>query len=398
MATITKRHWKTSRGEEREAWTLAYTDRQGKRHKEQFAKKREAETRRVEVEGQISNGVFRSEAKTKTVTDAIDAYVKHLTTRHDRGEQVTTMYLRNTIGQLRTHVEPEIGDITLADLTARSVTDLIETMKDASVGLPTVRRIVGSLSRALQFAVGQDVVATNVAKGVRATGKRGEGSEKVVPPSKTALTAILKAARDFVPEVPRGFSIEASTAFLKRSADANDLELRVKFAASTGLRASEQWALRWRHLDLEARTVTVETRVDGFGNFDTTKSDAGKRTVPLSKQLAAELTARREATKFKGAEDFVFADSTGGYTRHTNFTKRRWKPLIQRAAVKDIGWHSLRHFAVSTWIEAGLQPKAVQTLAGHASFHITMSRYGHMFPSADHTDAMDKIAAYLYGD
>ena len=55
-------------------------------------------------------------------------------------------------------------------------------------------------------------------------------------------------------------------------------------------------------------------------------------------------------------------------------------------------WHALRHFAVSTWIEAGLTPKAVQTFAGHASLAITMDRYGHLFPSEDHRNAMDRIA------
>lgn len=381
MATITKRRWKTSKGEEREAWVLAYTDRQGKRHKENHAKKREAEARRVEVEGQISKGAFRAEAANKTVKDAIDAFIKHLERRHERGEQVTTMYLRNTSGQLRTHVQPELGDTKLAELTARAVTGLVDKLKDNGVGLPTIRRVVGALSRTLKYAVGQDMVADNVAKGIRVTGRRGEGSEKVVPPSKKELAAIQQAAK----EQPQG-----------RSKQPEGLLLRVQFAAASGLRASEQWALRWRHIDLDAATVTVETRVDGFGNFDTTKSDAGKRVVPLGKTIVDALKVWRKETRYGKDDDFVFPDARGGYTRHTNFMKRHWKPIIDAAKVKDIGWHALRHFAVSTWIEAGLQPKTVQTLAGHATFQITMSRYGHMFASDDHSSAMDKIAAALY--
>lgn len=398
MATITKRRWKTGKGEQREAWVLAFTDRKGVRHKEQFAKKRDAEAKRVEVEGQIDKGAFRADAKTKTVTDAIDAYTKYLERRHGRGEQVTTMYLRNTKGQLQTHVLPELGDTKLAELTARAVTDLIEKLKDDGVGLPTIRRVLGALSRTLQFAIGQDLVATNAAKGVRVTGKRGEGSEKVVPPAKADLAAVLKTAKEWQPEVPHGYGPEAEAKFKKRAAGNNDLALRIKFAAATGLRASEQWALRWRHVDLRARTVTVETRVDAFGDFDTTKSEAGKRTVPISKTLADELAARRTVASYKGDDDFVFPNSDGGFTRHTLFTKRRWKPIVEKAEVADFGWHALRHFAVSTWIEAGLQPKAVQTLAGHATYAITMNRYGHMFPAESHAEAMDKIAATLYAN
>src|SRR5690606_24717046 len=118
----------------------------------------------------------------------------HLERRHGRGESVTTMYLRNTKGQLERHVKPELGETKLAELTARAITDLVDKLKDDGVGLPTVRRVVGALARTLQFAIGQDLVATNAAKGIRVTAKRGEGSEKVTPPTKADLTAILVAA------------------------------------------------------------------------------------------------------------------------------------------------------------------------------------------------------------
>jgi len=171
--------------------------------------------------------------------------------------------------------------------------------------------------------------------------------------------------------------------------------MRGRFAATTGLRASEQWALTWKGIDLKAGTVTVESRVDIYGGIDTTKSDAGQRTVPLGKTMVASLTAWKLESAYSGDDNFVFVDGQGGFVRHTNMTKRQWKPLVKNAAVKDMGWHALRHFAVSTWIEAGLSPKAVQTLAGHASYAITMDRYGHLFPADDHKAAMDKIAAAL---
>jgi integrase len=64
--------------------------------------------------------------------------------------------------------------------------------------------------------------------------------------------------------------------------------------------------------------------------------------------------------------------------------------------VNRFNWHGLRHFAVSCWIEAGLAAKTVQTFAGHASLQVTMDRYGHLFPSDDHRNAMDQIARGLF--
>ncbi|MBP1856763.1 tyrosine-type recombinase/integrase [Rhizobium herbae] len=376
MATITKRHWTTSKGEEREAWVLAYTDKQGKRHKENHPKKKEAEARRIEVEGQISKGAFRVEAAKKTVGDAIDAYAKALDKRLKEGS-ATRMYTENTKGQLNTHVRPTMGNLKLAETTARNVTALIDTLKDNSVGLPTIRRVIGALSRTLQYAVQQDMVAGNVAKGVRVLAARGETNKRIVPPSKDEFAAILKAA-DEMPPI--------------RSKQPPALALRIRFAARTGLRASEQWALRWMDVDLQNGLVTVSRRLDAFGQIDVTKTEAGRRTVNLSKTLIAGLSAWREETRYKGDDDFIFPDARGGFTRHTNFVKRFWIPLLKVASV-DVGWHSLRHFAVTTWIESGLgnQPKAIQTLAGHATFHITMSRYGHLFPSADHAKIFDMI-------
>jgi integrase len=52
---------------------------------------------------------------------------------------------------------------------------------------------------------------------------------------------------------------------------------------------------------------------------------------------------------------------------------------------------------VSCWIEAGLSPKTVQTLAGHSSLQVTMDRYGHLFKSDDHKKAMDAIADDTFG-
>lgn len=186
----------------------------------------------------------------------------------------------------------------------------------------------------------------------------------------------------------------ADVAALLENADGAD-KLAVMSAAATGLRASEQWALHWRHLDLAAGKVTVVERVDKRGGIDTTKSKAGKRTLPLGKSLVAALTRYRDASKFVDRNDFVFTNNRGGFVRHTNFTKRVWVPLVKKAGLEHFGWHALRQHAVNSWIAAGFQPKEVQTLAGHSSFQITISKYGHMWEKDDHQSKFHTIADTL---
>jgi integrase len=111
---------------------------------------------------------------------------------------------------------------------------------------------------------------------------------------------------------------------------------------------------------------------------------------------------------FSKDDDLVFPKSRGTYTSHTNFLKRDWAGLfdaMDEAHAEDsakppaparFNWHHLRHFSASCWIEAGLQPKTVQTFIGHATLAMTMDLYGHLFKSDSHQRAMDDIAGAVF--
>lgn len=405
MATINKRKW-TNKSGEHEAWVLAYTDANGKRHKEQFKLKRQADARRVQVESQIDTGVFREGAKTKTVADACASYLEALSARHLRDAKVTTTYLKTNQGEVFNYIAPEViklikkdkdgnpisvhdkiasrvtpfpadktlGHFRLAQFTSADVIEYTERLLEAGLTVSTARRLVATLSRILAHAIGKNWVAINVAKGVKVIGSRKEAiNKRITPPAKDDLTALLQAAKKAGKELP-------------------GLYVKILFAAFSGLRASEQWALRWGDLDLEGCKVNVTKRLDYHGSVDTTKSTSGTRTVPIAKDVAKALKGwKGEATETA----IVFPNSRGGHTGHGNFLKRTFDPFKIEAGLPTLTWHALRHFAISTWIEAELKPKVVQTFAGHKTMAITMDRYGHLFPSDDHSAAMDKIADSL---
>ena len=186
--------------------------------------------------------------------------------------------------------------------------------------------------------------------------------------------------------------------------------MTILFAIRTGVRAGELHAVRWRNIDLDKGEVRISTRVDRWGNEDGqgAKTVAGNRTIPLSQMLVAELKVWRLRARFPGVDDLVFPSTKGSYRNHNSMMRHKWKPLVKTlldAYARDpklmseqpvyTNWHSLRHFAISTWIEAGFTPKEIQTFAGHTSLQMTMDRYGHMFPTTGHREAMDKIARDL---
>lgn len=386
MAKVRRRTWTNKLGETKTAWLVDYSDSRGSRYRKHFLSKKAADAFRVHIEGQLQAGTYRSDADRVTLKEVCESFLERCSGRHERDERMTRKMLVVYKGHVNNHIlnaDCGLGSRKLSQLTARSIGDFRDRLRDAGVTVPTTRKILATLHSALAYAVSQDWVATNAAHGTRVIGPRDEGSKKIIPPSKADVSTVLTAADE-------------------------DFRIKLAFAASTGVRAGEQWAIRWRDVDLGGGQLHIGRRVDAYGEEGVPKSAAGIRTIPMSTQLTATLKAWKLKSKFKTPDDLLFPNELGKRISHDNLIKRRFNPLFDRLEAahcadpdrpvppRRFNWHALRHFAVSTWIEAGFAPKTVQTFAGHASLQITMDRYGHLFPSDDHKKAMDQIAKGLF--
>jgi integrase len=387
MASVRKRTWTAPSGEAKAAWVVDYTDSRGDRQRKHFPNKKAADAFRISIEGQLQAGTYRPDASKVAVREACASFLTHCEGRHQRDERMTRKMLVVYRGHVNNHIlHPEhgVGAWKLSQLTARAIGEFRDRIRSAGVTVPTARKILATLHSVLAHAISQDWIATNAAHGIRVIGPRGEGSEKIVPPSKEDMRKVIDAASD-------------------------EIRLMLRFAASTGARAGEQWAARWFDVNFAKEELQIQRRVDAYGEEGPPKSAAGVRTVPLAAQLVSDLKAWRLRSKFSNSSDLIFSNREGRYVGHDNLIKRHYLPLFDtlEAAHKNnpkdnptppkrFNWHGLRHFAISCWIEAGLAPKTVQTFAGHASLQITMDRYGHLFPSEDHKKAMDQIAKGLF--
>lgn len=114
------------------------------------------------------------------------------------------------------HPDIGLGTTSLSQLTARSIGDFRDSVRDIGVSVPTARKILATAHAILEYAITQDYLAVNVAHGIKVIGPRNEGAKKIKPPSKANMKDILDAADD-------------------------NLRFMVLFVASTGLRAGEQW-------------------------------------------------------------------------------------------------------------------------------------------------------------
>ena len=201
------------------------------------------------------------------------------------------MVYRGHINNHILHVEHGIAAWRLSQLTARAVGDFRDRLRNAGASVPTTRKILATLHSVLEYAISQDWIAANPARGVKVIDPRNEGSKKIVPPHKAELNRTIGEASPILRQM-------------------------ILFAASTGAKAGEQWAARWGDVDFDKAQLRISRRVDAYGEEGPPKTAAGIRTVPLSAQLVSALKAWKLQSRFSKPEDLIFANRQGSYVGH----------------------------------------------------------------------------------
>jgi integrase len=159
-------------------------------------------------------------------------------------------------------------------------------------------------------------------------------------------------------------------------ANAGDWTTMITIGARTGLRIGELLALRWCDVDLAGGRIFVRRAVSR-GKIGTPKSGKA-REVALSDEAIRALKSHRH---LRG--ELVFCDDAGKMLTRGAVKWPLWS-ASDRAAVKRMGWHVLRHTFASHLAIRGVSLKAIQELMGHSTMAVTM-RYAHLSP--DVTDA-----------
>jgi integrase len=170
------------------------------------------------------------------------------------------------------------------------------------------------------------------------------------------------------------FSPEEVWALVRKAESEQDGALFLT-AAFTGLRRGELLALRWRDVDFGGSTVRVRSSYAG-GALTSPKS--GKvRSVPLAPEVAKALAKLAERAHFTSEDDLAFAGETGSFLDGSAL-RRRYKQALQRAALRPLRFHDLRH-TFGTRMIAKADIRRVQEWMGHADVQTTM-RYLHYAP------------------
>jgi integrase len=162
-------------------------------------------------------------------------------------------------------------------------------------------------------------------------------------------------------------------------------------AAMTGLRQGELLGLRWRDVDFDARRLRV---VSPFvrGEFGDPKSEGSGRSVPLAARVIEALGGVREASAYAHDSDLVFAHPESGHPLDRSKLVRRFKQATERAEVRRITFHELRHTFGTRMAASGVPLRTIQHWMGHADAKTTQV-YAHYQPSDAEAETVDAAFA-----
>jgi integrase len=166
-------------------------------------------------------------------------------------------------------------------------------------------------------------------------------------------------------------------------------------ALFTGMRLGEVLALRWKHVNLDAKVIQVrealeQTKAHGV-RFKATKSRAGKRdlTLPdflvdvLREHRRAALELRMQIGAGRPGDDALLFSDINGAPLSPNAMSSRWSEFAARSGFPEISFHALRHTHASQLIDAGVDIVTISKRLGHAKPDITLRVYAHLFRNDD---------------
>ena len=161
----------------------------------------------------------------------------------------------------------------------------------------------------------------------------------------------------------------------------------VLLAASTGLRQSELFGVKWCDIDFAQHTMNVMRSIV-YGVVGPCKTESSQKPVPVHPTVLDALAKWREVCRYNKSDDWVFA------SRRHRGRKPIWgqailrkyiRPVAQSVGIqKRLGWHTFRHTYSTLLRSVGTEFKVMQELLRHSSLRSTLDVYTQAISPAKH--------------
>jgi integrase len=248
---------------------------------------------------------------------------------------------------LDTYILPKWGSTKLTKLRTIEFQDFFNSFSPR-LASKTIRNMHGCLRAVLNQGKSWELVRTNPAQGVRLPRKKARKPPVVL--AKQDIRRVIEA----LPEPTRSI---------------------VTLIVVGSLRIGEVAALRWERIHPD-RIEIVERFYEG--EFDDTKTDAGRRSIPLDSYgiLRGALDTAWQGSKHRNPSDLVFTNAKGGPVNRRNLLNRHLKPTIKKFGLPaSVDFRSFRTMHSSLMSSIGIRPEVTRDNMGHATVDVTQNVY-----------------------
>ncbi|MBH0171066.1 tyrosine-type recombinase/integrase [Fictibacillus sp. 18YEL24] len=288
------------------------------------------------------------------------------------------------LSHIRNHILPAIGHRRIDQIKPVHIINMMDGIKrvDSSVEKPLSARskqdVYLAIRNIFERAVEWQIIKSNPVKNVK---KPRLTSEKEVTVYDENEVEILFKAAEQEPFHWRIF---------------------LTLAIAAGLRRSENLGLEWSKVNFEKATIDIsQVVVKGLtgSTIKGPKTKRSKRIVSLPPSVVEEMKLfhlhwKKEKLKMgelwiEKEREWLFCNEDGTHFYPTTPTTW-WRRFTNRAGVRYIRLHDLRHTSATLLINQGVHAKIISERLGHSDIRVTMNTYGHALQKADQ-EAANKL-------
>jgi integrase len=332
-----------------------------------------AEKVAAEIRLRIARGEFQLPDKKDQIPTLAEYYGTYTEVYLTTAVKLTTLATYDC--SFTRHILPKLGHLRLDQITRLDVEKFIaQLIRDKKLSRSSIRIVMSCLTACLNHAIEHDIITRNptykTAKLYRHAPTR---TKEIQPLNEGEVRRFLEAA-------------------IKHHRNYYELFL---CAIHTGMRSAELAGLQWDDVDSEGKYIVVKRQVV-WGQIETTKANKVRRIDLSSALLEAlrELKRRRREEYFVSGKnripEWIFSNGNGDPLDMHNVKNRHFYPCLEKAGLRRIRFHDLRHSFATILIQNGEPIAYVQKQLGHSSIKLTVDTYTHWMPGKNR-EAMDRL-------
>lgn len=313
----------------------------------------------------------------KDLDDGIDPVGKKMTVCQLYAKQIRNhANVRHSTKQGRKQLmrileEDTIGTCSIENVKMSDAKEWALRMKEKGYSFKTISNYKRSLKAAFYTAIQDDCIRKN--------------------PFDFHINTVIED--DTEPKVPLSPAQEESLlSFVKSDKVYHKYYDELIILLGTGLRISEFCGLTESDIDFENRTINVDHQLQYSGKksyrIETPKTENGIRKIPMSDRVLEALqrvvqSRRKSSFEVDGYTGFLFLTRNRTPQACINYDAmfrrlvEKYNKNHEEALPAVTTPHTLRHTFCTNMANAGMNPKALQYLMGHANITMTLNYYAH---------------------